>query len=78
MEYWVHLVTSGFLYAIGVGIIGFFVKNMKKDTQDIMKWQARYCCQRFGVLEESDIAQWKAIDKHGHKGLDGEDSKVVR
>lgn len=78
MDYWTFFGANGFLYAIGVGIIGFFVRSMKKDIKDILDWQSKYCNQRFGALEESDILQWKAIDTHGHKGLDKEGSKVVR
>ena len=78
MDGWAGVAASGFLYAIGVGVIGAYVRNIKRDVIDLLDRQFRSCEQRLRALDESDRYQWKAIDSHGHKGLDENGGRVVR
>jgi len=35
-------------------------------------------CRKINVLTTDVKEQWDALNSHGHKGLDGDDNKVVR
>ena len=51
-----QLVVNGFLYAIGVGIIGVYVRNVKSEVKDYFKeilgYRVEICEGKFKDIKE--------------------------
>ncbi len=74
--------TASGLTVVTVGICTVLVRNylrdVKKDLQDIFDRQVANCTRRFDGVEAEDKEIWSAFNAHGHKGLDKNGSMVTR
>lgn len=66
------------LIGIGVGIMGKIVSNLKAHMEKFCGLKHDAIAKELDKLADEDTKLWDAFNTHGHKGLMGNDSKVVR
>ena len=73
-----QLIASGFLYGIGVTLVGLYIRTIKKDVKEMLGSQFVSCSKEFKHIQDDTAEQCEVLNSHGHKGLDQNGSKVVR
>lgn len=68
---------AGVVVAV-VGVTRIMLGNAVKNIKEHCKDQRDECSRRMECIEKTQNDEWSALHSHGHKGLDGNGSKVTR
>lgn len=72
-----------FIFCIGMGLIRIWLNKVSSQIEKMVSndqclERKRVQCKKIDTLEKITKEQWGLINRHGHKGLDGDDNQVVR
>jgi len=73
---WLETAGKGLIIILGLGLIRHWIAGMVSNTECTNS--KKTILAKIKNLEEEDQRQWDIINRHGHKGLDGDNNLVIR